>query len=234
MSRSPVEPPPSRWQFPAASLADDDGIVAVGADLEPGTLLAAYRAGMFPMPVSEVQPMVWWSPNPRGIVPLDAVSISRSLRRATRRFTVTFDRSFDAVAERCADPARPMGWISDEMRSAYGRLHRLGWAHSVEARDPDGQLAGGLYGVSINGLFAAESKFHVKTDASKVAFVALTEALAGIKDGLLDVQWCTDHLRSLGAVEISRHEYAWRLDRALQASAPRFPPASPISSLADR
>lgn len=223
MSQSPVEPRPSRWQFPSASVADDDGIVAVGADLEPGTLLTAYRAGMFPMPVSQVRPMVWWSPDPRGIIPLHAVRVSRSLRRAARRFTVTWDRSFDTVVERCADPARPMGWISGEIRRAYARLHRLGWAHSVEVREPDGELAGGLYGVSINGLFAAESKFYTRTDASKVALVALAEALAGVDDALLDVQWCTDHLRSLGAVEISRAEYVRRLDLALQVVPSPFP-----------
>ena len=121
-----------------------------------------------------------------------------------------------------------MGWLSDEMRHAYGRLHRLGWAHSVEARDADGELAGGLYGVSVGGLLAAESKFYRKTDASKVALVALVEVLAGIDGALLDVQWCTDHLRSLGAVEISREEYLRRLDLALEATPPKFPsPTSP-------
>lgn len=200
----------------------------MGANLEPGTLLAAYRAGVFPMPVGDRGLMVWWSPDPRGVIPLDAVRVSRSLRRSARRFTVTWDSSFDTVVERCADPARPMGWLSDEMRHAYGRLHRLGWAHSVEPRDADGELAGGLYGVSVGGLFAAESKFYRKTDASKVALVALVEVLAGTDGALLDVQWCTDHLRSLGGGEISREEYLRRLDLALEAAPPKFPsPTSP-------
>ena len=121
---------------------------------------------------------------------------------------------------RCADPARPLGWISDELRAAYGRLHRLGWARSIEVRDANGDLAGGLYGVSINGLFAAESKFYAQTDASKVALVALAETLAHVDDALLDVQWCTDHLRSLGAIEISRSDYLRRLERALEVSWP--------------
>ena len=202
--------------------ADEEGLLALGADLAPGTLLAAYRAGIFPMPVGEVAEIAWFSPDPRGIVPLDAFHPSRSLRRAARRFTVTADRAFADVVAGCADPRRPGGWITPAVRAAYGRLHELGWAHSVEVWDAGGALAGGLYGVEIGGLFAAESKYHVQTDASKVALAALVERLrAAGGERLLDVQWTTPHLRSLGAVDVPRAEYIARLPAVL-AAPPAF------------
>ncbi|MBV9933409.1 MAG: leucyl/phenylalanyl-tRNA--protein transferase, partial [Actinobacteria bacterium] len=145
--------------MPPADVADSDGIVGTGADLEPGTLLAAYRAGMFPMPIGSV--MGWWSPDPRAVLPLDGLRVSRSLRRSCSRYEIRFDTAFARVVEACADPARPHGWITDDILAAYTRLHELGWAHSVEAWSvDDGELAGGLYGVHINGLFAGESMFH--------------------------------------------------------------------------
>jgi leucyl/phenylalanyl-tRNA---protein transferase len=218
----PTEPPPCQWSFPPAGRASDEGLLAVGADLEPGTLLAAYRAGIFPMPIDSVGEMAWFSPDPRGIIPLDAFAPSRSLRRATRRFGVSADRAFADVVAGCADPRRPGGWITPAMRAAYGELHRLGWAHSIEVWDADGALAGGLYGVEIGGLFAAESKFHRRTDASKVALVALVERLrAAGGERVLDVQWTTPHLRSLGACDIARAEYLERLPAAL-AAPPAF------------
>lgn len=198
MDQMPVEPPPNRWAFPPASSADEHGVVAVGADLEPGTLLAAYRAGLFPMPVDGH--LVWWSPDPRCV--LDTVHVGRTLRRTRRRFRITFDAAFTRVVEGCADPRRPNGWITPHIVRAYVRLHDLGWAHSVEAWTHDGRLAGGLYGVRIGGLFAAESMFHVETDASKAALAALREALG--PEALLDVQWSTPHLTTLGAREIGR------------------------------
>ena len=217
----PVEPPPTPWRLPPADHADEHGIVGIGADLEPGTLLAAYRSGLFPMPVHKRGPMGWWSPDPRAIVPLDGLRVSRSLRKSCARYEVRVDTAFDEVVRACADPRRPHGWITGAIRDAYGHLHRLGWAHSVEAWDDDG-LAGGLYGVAIGGLFAGESMFHHRTDASKVALVHLVELLRedGDPDRLLDVQWLTDHLASLGAVEISRAEYLGRLDRALRVPLP--------------
>ena len=160
--RMPIEPEPCAWVLPPAGEAGPDDVVALGADLEPGTLVEAYRGGLFPMPIDEVPAMVWWSPDPRGILPLDGFRLSRSLRRTRRRFTITVDRAFPAVVAGCADPARAGGWITEEMRGAYARLHALGWAHSVEAWDAGGTLAGGLYGVEVGGLFAAESKFHVR------------------------------------------------------------------------
>ncbi|WP_211658407.1 leucyl/phenylalanyl-tRNA--protein transferase [Phytoactinopolyspora halophila] len=209
--------------------ADCDDLVGLGADLEPGTLLAAYRCGLFPMPVDRLfgrSSLAWWSPDPRGVLPFNALRITRSLRQACKRFEIRVDTAFDAVVEACADPSRPGAWITDEIRTAYGRLHRLGWAHSVEAWTPDGRLAGGLYGVAIGGLFAGESMFHARErwgrDASKVALVALVEMLKadGAAGRLLDVQWGTPHLRRLGVVEISREEYLSRLRAALRLDLP--------------
>ena len=216
----PVEPPPTRWGFPDPETADEHGVVGVGADLEPGTLLAAYRRGLFPMPLHRSGPMAWWSPDPRGVLPLDGLRVSRSLRRSCRRFEVRVDTAFVDVVQACAAPRRPGGWISADIRAAYEGLHRLGWAHSVEAWDGDG-LAGGLYGVAVGGLFAGESMFSVRTDASKVALVALVDLLAdGVAGRLLDVQWTTDHLRRLGAVDVARREYLERLAVAVELPLP--------------
>ncbi|MDP9070465.1 MAG: leucyl/phenylalanyl-tRNA--protein transferase [Actinomycetota bacterium] len=227
----PIEPPPTRWAFPDVTRAPSDDIVAVGADLAPGTLLAAYRAGLFPMPLDHDggrHLVAWWSPDPRAILPVDGVRVSRSLRKSCARFDIRFDTAFEEVIEACADPVRPHGWISAEMREAYVRLHRLGWAHSVESWSlEDGSLAGGLYGVAIGGLFAGESMFHRVTDASKAALVALVRLLRDSGAELLDVQWQTPHLASLGAVEVSRRQYVRRLGQALVLPLPepfRAPP----------
>ena len=210
-----VEPPTCRWTFPRPSVADPDGLVAVGADLEPGTLLAAYRQGIFPMPVG--RHLAWWSPDPRGVLP--RVHVGRTLARTRRRFEIRVDSAFTAVIDTCADRRRPHGWITPAVRRAYTRLHDLGWAHSVEAWR-DGILAGGVYGVQVGGLFAAESMFHRETDAGKTALAALRERLG--PDALLDVQWLTPHLASLGAVEIPREEYLGHLAAALDSPPPRL------------
>jgi leucyl/phenylalanyl-tRNA--protein transferase len=202
-----VEPPASPWDFPPVDTADEQGIVAIGADLEPGTLLAAYRRGMFPMPAEPGGPVAWWSPDPRGILPLDGMRITRSLRQSCRRYEVRVDTAWADVVEACRDPRRPGAWISEEIARAYTRLHELGWAHSVETWTPDGVLAGGLYGVSIGGFFAGESMFHRDRDASKVALVHLVDHLRSAGGELLDVQWTTPHLASLGAVEVPRFVY---------------------------
>ena len=217
--------------------ADADGFLAVGADLEPGTLLAAYAAGVFPMPVGRRGRLGWWSPDPRGVIPLDGLRVSRSLRASCRRFEIRVDTAFSGVVRECAHPSRPGGWITRDVRRAYERLHALGWAHSVEAWSADGRLAGGLYGVSIGGLFAGESMFHVDRDASKVALVALVDMLRDAWPRVLDVQWRTDHLASLGAVEISRAEYLRRLTAALEAPLPevftgRWAPEEPLRTSA--
>jgi len=213
-----VEPPPSTWAFPPVATADPDGLLGLGADLEPGTLLAAYRAGIFPMPITGVPELAWFSPDPRGVISLVEFHAGRSLRRSMRRFTLTADAAFEDVVAGCADPRRPGGWITPAVRAAYLRLHELGWAHSVEAWDADGTLAGGLYGVEVGGLFAAESMFHVRTDASKVALAGLVERLREAGGArVLDVQWTTNHLRTLGARDVPRADYLAWLPAALDA-----------------
>lgn len=171
----------------------------------------------------------WWSPDPRGVIPLDGLRWPRSLRSATRRFTLRVDSRFDDVVDRCADPRRPHGWISPEIQAAYSRLHRLGWAHSVEAWTSDGRLAGGLYGLSVGGLFAGESMWHEPEpfgrDASKVALVGLVSLLrrAGhTTTRLLDVQWATPHLVTLGAVPLERLHYLARLREATGLPQPEW------------
>jgi leucyl/phenylalanyl-tRNA---protein transferase len=221
----PLEPPPTPWSFPdlrSPQLAAVGDAVAAGADLEPGTLLAAYRSGLFPMPGARRRdPMTWYCPVARGVLPLDGLVVSKSLRRSSRDFEIRIDTAFAAVVRACADPRRDGGWIDGRILAAYTRLHELGWAHSVEAWQ-DEELAGGLYGVAIGGLFAGESMFHRVRDASKVALVGLVELL---RDGyadrrLLDVQWRTDHLATLGVVEIPRADYLTRLRRALPLPDP--------------
>jgi len=218
----PSEPPPTSWLLPAADAADETEIVGVGADLEPGTLLAAYRGGLFPMRVGRGGPVAWWSPDPRGIVPLDTFHESRSLRRSRRRFVVTVDTTFEEVMRACAEPDRPHGWIDDDFVDAYAALHRLGWAHSVEAWTQEGALAGGVYGVAIGGLFAAESMFHRVTDAGKAALAALVQLLRDGDASLLDVQWTTPHLSSLGAVDVPRAKYLELLTDAVTRPGPRW------------
>jgi len=215
----PIEPPPSRWTFGDPAGFDPlDDLVGIGADLAPGTLLAAYRRGLFPMPSGTPgDPMYWFCPVRRGVLPLDGLVVSKSLRRSCREFEIRVDTAFAEVAEACADPSRPQGWIDRDIRAAYLRLHELGWAHSVESWR-DGRLVGGLYGVSIGGLFAGESMFHRERDASKVALVALVEGMrtSHPAERLLDVQWSTPHLASLGVVELTREAYLRRLTRAVR------------------
>jgi leucyl/phenylalanyl-tRNA--protein transferase len=219
----PTEPAPTQWELPSAHSAGDDDLVGIGADLEPGTVLAAYRSGLFPMHLSGQRLVGWWSPVRRGVLPLDSLVVSRSLRQSCRRFDVRFNTAFDDVLMACGDPSRDGAWINAEIRTAYNRLHDLGWAHSVECWDPDtGELVGGLYGVHIHGLFAGESMFHRVTDASKVALVGLVEHLRDIGAVLLDVQWLTEHLASLGAVELTRSDYLQRLEVALNATTADF------------
>jgi leucyl/phenylalanyl-tRNA--protein transferase len=210
----PIEPPPTRWAFPPAAEAPARAPLGVGADLEPGTLLAAYRAGVFPWP-DDAGRLLWWSPNPRAVLPLDGLHVSRSLRRVRPRFTLTRDVAFPDVMRGCATSHGPT-WITPGMFAAYVRLHALGWAHSVEVWR-DGTLVGGLYGVAVGALFAAESMFHRVRDASKVALVGLVEHLAARGFTLLDVQLLTPHLASLGAIEIARDTYLARLAAARSA-----------------
>jgi len=169
-------------------IADGDDLVAVGADLAPGTLLAAYRSGLFPMPVDPYRrrsKMAWFSPDPRGVIPLDGLHVSRTLRRSRRRFEVRMDTAFTEVVRACADPTRPGRWITDVVVDAYTELFDLGWAHSIEVYR-DGALVGGLYGLRIERFFAGEAMFHTATDASKVALVELVEWLDATGIELLD------------------------------------------------
>ena len=217
----PTEPPSTGWVFPdvaelptgpASEGADD--LVGMGADLEPGTLLAAYRQGLFPMPDDRTGGLLWWSPVERGVLPLDGLRVSRSLRQAVRRMEVRVDTAFDEVIRACGDPGRDGSWIDEQILAAYTRLHDLGWAHSVEAW-ADGALVGGL--------FAGESMFHRVTDASKVALVGLVELLRDEYrcDRVLDVQWSTEHLASLGVVTVPRPSYLEMLARAREVPLPR-------------
>jgi leucyl/phenylalanyl-tRNA---protein transferase len=216
--RRPLEPPPTRWGFPPPDAYGAEDLVAIGADLEPGTILRAYRQGLFPMHVDR-RHLGWWSPVERGVIPLDTFRPSRSLRRSCRRYGVSVDRDFPRIIAACAEADRPHGWITPSIVEAYTRLHELGWAHSVEAWTAQDQLAGGLYGLRLGGLFAGESMVHLQPDGSKVALVGLVDLLRESGASLLDVQWLTPHLGSLGAVAVSREEYLARLADALRGTA---------------
>ena len=209
--------PPALW--PAQDL------IAFSDDLNLSLVLDAYCSGAFPMPLHESSfesVMGWWSPMRRAILELDDLRVTRSLPKSARHYTTTIDQAFPAVLERCADPARPHGWIDDDIRRVYTEAHEIGAVHSIETWDGEGRLVGGLYGVSLWGLFAGESMFHDPVhgrDASKVALGRLVNELRTRPDGdaLLDLQWLTPHLASLGASEISRADYLGRLVSALTA-----------------
>ena len=230
-------------------LGEPEGLIGVGGDLSPALLLRAYSEGVFPW-FSEGDPVLWWSPDPRAIIELDGLHISRRLARTIRsgKFRVTFDRQFEAVMRACGE-TRPEGtWVTDEMVGAYVRLHQEGHAHSVEvwstveeaagtaalpgwspgeeaaetAALPGWQLAGGIYGVAIGGLFAGESMFHTVTDASKVALAALVEHLKKRGYVLFDVQMTTEHTERMGAVNVPREAYLDRLQNAVQLANVNF------------
>lgn len=211
----PIEPAPSRYRMPDPRTAPAHGFVAGGGDLAPGTILAAYRRGIFPWPDRGGR-VLWWSPDPRAILPLDGFRQSRSLRRTRRQrlFTLTRDVACEAVIRACGRRSEGT-WITEEMVRAYVALHELGWVHSVEAWSGE-LLAGGVYGLACGALFAAESMFHAARDASKVALAELVDWLRESGFELLDVQFSTDHLASLGVVEIGRDEYLRRLDSAIR------------------
>lgn len=221
--------------FPPATSANEDGLVAVGGDLSPRRVLHAYAAGIFPWPVFEDHMMTWFSPDPRAILPLDALHIPRSLKRSLRTagFSVTFNECFADVLDACraSTTKRPTTWITDNMRDAYVELHRLGYAHSAEVWH-DAQLVGGLYGLALRGLFAGESMFSRATDASKVAVVRTVERLRSNGFRLFDIQQQTPHLKGLGAVEVSRDAYLRQLAQGLRIDARfdrRHPPDPSIA-----
>jgi leucyl/phenylalanyl-tRNA--protein transferase len=202
--------------FPDPDLADNEGLVAIGGDFSASRLLAAYRKGIFPW---TVDPITWWSPNPRAIFELDQFHVSHSLARVIHRgkFEVTIDQSFQAVMEGCAvsTPARGHSWVTEAFIEAYTRLHRQGHAHSIECR-LKGELVGGIYGVSIGGFFAGESMFHRVSDASKVALHHLVGHLRQRGFALFDIQMVTPATKPLGATEIPRHKYLQRLSAAVR------------------
>jgi leucyl/phenylalanyl-tRNA--protein transferase len=208
----------SRWRLPdpatAAEADDEAGFLGVGGDLDVETLVDAYRRGIFPWPHPGI-PLPWFSPDPRAVIEPGRVHVSRSLRRWIRRcgWETTVDAAFDAVTAACAK--RPGGegtWITPGMRRAYGRLHRRGWAHSLEVWDGD-HLVGGIYGVRVGRCFTGESMFHKAANASKVALVDLCHRWAEAGGGLVDVQLPTEHLRTMGALEIRRPDFLARLAR---------------------
>jgi leucyl/phenylalanyl-tRNA--protein transferase len=202
-------------RFPDPAHADENGLVAIGGDLQPDRLTAAYRQGIFPW---SVNPITWWSPDPRGVIELAQFHISKSLAKTLRRgvFTLTIDQAFREVVEACAAPSpkRRGGWITAEFVAAYTRLHELGHAHSVECW-LDGKLAGGIYGVTVGGLFAGESMFHRADNASKAALVHLVEHLRVRGYTLFDIQMVTEATKPLGAKWISREDYLERVAKAV-------------------
>lgn len=216
--------------FGPAELWPAQDLIAVSDEFDAPLVLAAYLSGVFPMPLHDAgfaPQMSWWSPVQRGVLTPDGLRVPRSLRQSAKHYRVTFNEAFGEVLRRCADPRRPHGWIDADIVEVYTELHRQGYAHSVEAWTPDGRLAGGLYGMGLGGLFAGESMFHdpvIGRDASKVALVALAELLASDdEERLIDVQWQTPHLASLGVVAIDRDEYLAALEEALRLPPPPWP-----------
>ncbi|HYY78298.1 MAG TPA: leucyl/phenylalanyl-tRNA--protein transferase [Actinomycetes bacterium] len=205
--------PRARWRFPDPSTAGPDGLVGIGGDLDPATLVAAYRQGIFPWPAPG-SPLPWFSPDPRGVLAPDQVVVSRSLRARLRRsgWETTVDRAFGAVIAACAERPEEPTWITPPIRTGFRRLHELGHAHSLEVWDGD-ELVGGLYGMTVGGVFTGESMFHRATDASKVALVDLCARLVEAGGRLVDVQMVTPHLTSLGAREVPRAEFLALLRR---------------------
>jgi leucyl/phenylalanyl-tRNA--protein transferase len=203
-----------------------DDLIGLSREFDADLVLEAYRRGVFPMPTEGF--MGWYSPMVRGVLPLDGLRVPRSLRKMAQRYEVRFDTAFDAVLDGCANPKREHGWINNDIRRVYRELHDAGYVHSAEAWTIDGDLAGGLYGVSIGGLFAGESMFHrpdIGRDASKVALLGLVDLLSagGPQQRLLDVQWRTPHLATLGVIEISRATYLRRLASTLALAPPAWP-----------
>lgn len=218
-----IHPNDTSFEFPDVRLAleDPDGLLAIGGNLHPKRLAAAYRQGIFPW-YNNDQPILWWAPNPRAVLFPADLKVSRSLRKTLRKtlhnkkFDISFDQAFAEVVEACSEPRAqyndPGTWIIDDMKRAYQKLHEQGLAHSVECWS-DGKLVGGLYGVAIGQVFFGESMFSRKTDASKVAFVSLVNQLSQWDFAIIDCQIHSQHLESLGAKNIDRETFTKLLNQ---------------------
>lgn len=218
--RFPRLGPEDHFSFPDPREADEDGLVCTGGNLSPGLLLSAYRQGLFPW-FSDEDPILWWSPDPRFVLLPEGLHVSHTMRRILRkrRFELSLDTDFEATIRSCSQasrPGQPGTWITEDMIEAYIELHRLGLAHSAEAR-LEGRLVGGLYGVSLGSIFFGESMFSLEDDASKAVFIPLVLALRDEGFTLVDSQVYTDHLAGLGAQRISREDYLHRVSEGLKA-----------------
>jgi leucyl/phenylalanyl-tRNA--protein transferase len=219
---------------PAQCWPTNQDAICTTPEFDAELTIEAYRAGLFPMPIApfrDLEGVTWWSPCLRGVLPLDRLRVTRSMRQAAKRYRTSVDQAFSAVLAACADPARAGGWIDDQISAVYHELHANGIAHSIECWDAAGRLAGGLYGVSFGGLFAGESMFHdadFGRDASKVALMRLVSILSDeYRDHrLIDVQWLTPHLASLGAIAVPRETYLLSLKSLLDIPAPDWTMAS--------
>ena len=195
----------------------EDDLVSIGADLKPATLINAYSNGYFPMEVDDEnrhRVLAWFSPVNRGIIPLENLRVTKSMNKSAKKYTTSIDKCFEDVMRSCMNTKRKGGWITEDFIASYVQLYEMGFAHSVEVFE-EGYLVGGLYGVAIGGFFAGESMFSAKRDASKVALMHLVDHMRSQNATLLDTQWLTDHLSTLGAIEIPRAEYIRRLSEAI-------------------
>jgi leucyl/phenylalanyl-tRNA--protein transferase len=230
-ARRPTPIRRSRYRFPPPESVAAEGAATLGADFAPATIVEAYRSGYFPWPHDDME-MLWFSPDPRAIIPLGGLHISRRLGRLLRRlpFRVTIDEAFDAVLDCCAVRVDDGTWITPRYKAGYGELHRLGWAHSFEVWTDDGTLAGGLYGLRVGTLFGAESMFHRVTDASKVAMAAMMQWAEETDVTLVDIQVLTPHTERMGGIEVTRDEYLERLKPAVaRALLPAIDPAGRLA-----
>jgi leucyl/phenylalanyl-tRNA--protein transferase len=216
--RTPESVGECAYQWPAVdNWPEDDDLIGQGADLHVATLIDGYKHGLFAMERAVGDgTLFWWSPAQRCIIPLDGLRVTRSMRRSARRYHLRINSCFERVMLGCASRHGEDGrWITARFVEEYCRLHELGWAHSVETFNDDGVLVGGLYGVRIGKFFAGESMFHLERDASKVALMALVDVMRSAKMLLLDAQWHTPHLESLGGITVPRAEYLARLEVAV-------------------